>query len=150
MVFDWSLSGRKSPQVPKTLVSILANLNNAVILIFPYSPVHTVYWPTIRPGCRNRKYTCVNNRCIRSKNIPIITLTVDRLNECEIVTPTRRRWTLNYYISQCTGNLISLEIEQLGVRRVGDKMLDWGACPREAGPPVEQSRRTRKKRGNDQ
>ena len=36
----------------------------------------------------------------------IITLTVDRLNECEILTPTRR-WALNYYIIQCTGNSIS-------------------------------------------
>ena len=26
-------------------------------------------------------------------------------------------------------------VEQLGIRRVGDKMLDWGTCPREAGPP---------------
>ena len=53
-----------------------------------------------RPGCQNSKCTCVNNWCIRSRNIRIITLTVDRLNECEIVTPTRRRWTLNYYITQ--------------------------------------------------
>ena len=71
----------------------------------PYSNV--VYWPTTRPGCQNRKCTCVNNRCTRSRNIRIITLTVDRLNECEIVTPTRRRCTLNYYITQCTGNSIS-------------------------------------------
>ena len=94
----------------------------------------------------------------------IIALTEDRLNECEIVTPTRRRYTLNYYITQCTGNSISWgsgELEtrcsreastqqsgpsglrlsscswrsdQLGIRRVGDKTLDWGTCPREAGP----------------
>ena len=93
----------------------------------------------------------------------IIALTMDRLNECEIVRPTRRRWTLNYYITQFTGNSISwisddletrcgrksqhpaewaprspIEQWQLGIRRVGEqtsweKMLDWGTCPREAG-----------------
>ena len=41
-----------------------------------------VYWPTTRPGCQNRKLTYVNNRCIRPRNIRIITLTVDGLNEC--------------------------------------------------------------------
>ena len=30
----------------------------------------------------------------------IITLTVDRVNKCEIVTTTRRRWAWNYYITQ--------------------------------------------------
>ena len=37
------------------------------------------YWP--RPSCQNRKCTCVNNRCIRSRNIRIITLTVWRPQE---------------------------------------------------------------------
>ena len=41
-----------------------------------------VYWHTTRPGCQNRKCTNVNNRCIRSRNIRIITLTVDGLDEC--------------------------------------------------------------------
>ena len=90
-------------------------------------------------GSQNRKCTCVNKRCIRSRNIRIITLTVDRLNECEIVTPTRRKWELNYYITQCTGNSISWRqyaveksqhpaegalrplIEQFEIRRVGDQ-----------------------------
>ena len=26
-----------------------------------------VYWPPTRPSCQNKKFTCVNNRCIRSK-----------------------------------------------------------------------------------
>ena len=43
---------------------------------------NVVYWPTTRSGCQNRKCTYVNNRCIRSRNIRIITLTVDGLNEC--------------------------------------------------------------------
>ena len=29
-------------------------------------------------------------------------------------------------------------INQLGIRPVGDKMLDWGTCPLEAGPPGPQ------------
>ena len=88
---------------------------------------------------------------------------MDRLNESEIVTPTRRRWTLNYYITQCTGNSISWRsdaFDQMSWRQdavkkastqdparvgpqapdwavaVGYKMLDWGTCPREAGPPA--------------
>ena len=40
---------------------------------------------------------------------------MDRLNECEIVTPTRR-WTLNYYITQCTGNSISWGSDELEIR----------------------------------
>ena len=92
--------------------------------------------------------------------LDIITLTVNRFNECEIVTPTKRRCTLNYYITQCTGNLISWRqdavekastqqsgpsghrlssyswrSDDLGIRRVGDKMPEWGICPREAWPP---------------
>ena len=31
MVFHWSLSDRKSPQVSKTLLSIMADLNNAIV-----------------------------------------------------------------------------------------------------------------------
>ena len=78
----------------------------------------------------------------------IITLTVDRLNEYGIVTSTRRRWVLNYYITQCTENSISWRqdavekastqqsrpsgprlsscsrrSDQLGIRRVGDKCI---------------------------
>ena len=41
-----------------------------------------VYWPTTRPGSQNRKCTYVNNRCIRSMIIRMITLTVDGLDEC--------------------------------------------------------------------
>ena len=55
------------------------------------SRVFVLYWPTTRSGCKNRKCTYVNNWCIRSRNIRIITLTVDGLNECSL-TPTRRTW----------------------------------------------------------
>ena len=105
------------------------------------------YWPPTRPGCQNRKCTCVNNRCTRSRNIRIITLTVDRLNESEIVKPTRRRLTMNYYITQCTGNSISWGSDELKIRcgRENQHPAEW--APR---PPVEQPRRTGKKRGYGQ
>ena len=66
----------------------------------------------------------------------IITLTVDRLKECEIVTPTRRRWTVNYYITQFTGNSIiwgsdELErgcwIEEYVPERLGLQAPGWAA-----------------------
>ena len=46
------------------------------------------------------------------------------------ICDAHKKRALNYYTTQCTGNSISLEI-----RPVGEKMLDWGTCPREAGPP---------------
>ena len=46
------------------------------------------------------------------------------------VTPARRRWVSNDYITRVkTGS------QQLEIRWVGEKMLGWGTCPREAGPP---------------
>ena len=63
----------------------------------------------------------------------IIALTVDRLNECEIVTPTRRRWTLNCYITQCTGNSISWRQDAIEKARTqqrepsGPRLSSWGS-----------------------
>ena len=39
MVFHWSLSGNKSPQVSRTLLSILADLNNAVVWMVSTHPL---------------------------------------------------------------------------------------------------------------
>ena len=40
MVFHWSLSNSKSPQVSRTLLSILADLSNAVVLmVLCFSPI---------------------------------------------------------------------------------------------------------------
>ena len=39
MVFHWSLSNSKSPQVSKTLLSILADRNNAVVWVVSTRPV---------------------------------------------------------------------------------------------------------------
>ena len=38
MVFHWSLSDSKSPQVSRTLLSILAGLNNAVVWMVSARP----------------------------------------------------------------------------------------------------------------
>ena len=59
---------------------------------------YVVYWPMTRPGCQNRKCTHVNNRWIRSRNIRIITLTVDGLNECNC-DAHKKKGALNYYIT---------------------------------------------------
>ena len=47
------------------------------------------YWP--RPSCQNRKCTCVNNRCIRSRNIRIWPWPWTGWIEYEIMTLTGRR-----------------------------------------------------------
>ena len=58
-----------------------------------------------------KKCTCVNNRCIRSKILgdQRITLTVNGLNWVRIVTLARSRWTSNYYITPATGSSGQLE-----------------------------------------
>ena len=45
MVFHWSLSDSKSPQISKTLLSILADVNNAVV----YPPISKFSFPFINP-----------------------------------------------------------------------------------------------------
>ena len=52
---------------------------------------YVVYWPPTRPSCQNRKCTCVNNRCIRSRNIRIWPWLSRGWIECEIVTLAGRR-----------------------------------------------------------
>ena len=77
----------------------------------------------------------------------IMTFTVDRLNECEIVTSTRR-WTLNYYITQCTGNSIretrsGRENQHPAERPLRPLIESWGSdeleirCGREKPAPRE-------------
>ena len=63
-----------------------------------------IYWP--RPSCQNRKSTCVNNRCIRSRNIRIcrgVELSAKLWRSQE------EEWTPNYYITPATG--ISNQLE---------------------------------------
>ena len=58
------------------------------------------------------------------------------------MTPTRRRWMLNYYITQCTGNSSSWRSDELEIRGGRENQHAAERAPR---PPVEQPRRTEKK-----
>ena len=50
MVFHWSLSDSKSPQVPRTLLGIMAVLNNAVVwMVFPRPPTSKSSTPFSNP-----------------------------------------------------------------------------------------------------
>ena len=91
------------------------------------------YWP--RPSCQNRKCTCVNNRCI----IYLITLTVNGLTWVLFVTPTRRRWMSNNYLTRVkTGSQVSWK-EHAEMRNMSQR----GWAPK---LPVKQPSRTGKKR----
>ena len=61
-----------------------------------------------------------------------------RVEWVRFVTPTRRRWTSNHYITRCTGSSISWR-EDAGMKNMSQR----GYAHR---PPVEQPRRTGKKR----
>ena len=61
-----------------------------------------VYWPPTQPGCQNRKCTCASSQGISEYN-----LDRGRVEWVRFVTPTRRRWALNNYITWCTGSSIS-------------------------------------------
>ena len=51
MVFYWSLSGRKSPQVSRILLSILADFNNAVVWTVSTRPlISKSFSPCINPS----------------------------------------------------------------------------------------------------
>ena len=83
------------------------------------------YWPPTQPRCQNRKCTCVNNRCIQSRNIRIWPWLSRDWIECEIETLAGRRVDVKLLYNP-------------GYRKfksVGEKMLEWRPCPREAGPP---------------
>ena len=65
---------------------------------------NVAYWPLTRPTCHKKKCTSVNNRCIRSKRSG----------------DQGRPWLSRGF------NWVR--------KLVGEKMLEWGLCPREAGP----------------
>ena len=63
-------------------------------------------------------------------------MTVDGLNECDLWRPQKREWTLNYYITQCTGSSIrfgdqtswrSSGRENQHPERLGPKVPGWAA-----------------------
>ena len=120
-----------------------------IALLYPwYVPyiADVVYWPMTRLGCQNRKCTYVNNRCIRSRNIRIITLTVDELNECNCDAHKKVGVEL-LYNSVLTGSQLVWRPDQLEIRcgRESQHPAEW--APR---PPVEQPRRMGKKRSYGQ
>ena len=50
MIFHWSLNDSKSPQVSKTILSILADLNNAVVcMVLASSPISSSSSPLTKP-----------------------------------------------------------------------------------------------------
>ena len=75
-------------------------------------------WPSAELS--NKRYTCVNNRCIRSK-ISGYKLDCGRVELGADVTPTRNRWVSNNCITRCHRQ----------VQLVGDKLLYWEPAPRE-------------------
>ena len=86
---------------------------------------NVVYWPTTRPGCQYRKCTYVNNRCIRSRNIRTITLTVDGLNEC------------NWDAHKKVGVELLYGSVKMGGQTVGDQTGWRRDVVEQAGTPVE-------------
>ena len=64
MVFQWSLSDSKSPQVSRTLLSILAVLNNAVVWMVSTRP------PT------SKSFSPFRNPLVTVPNAPIIIIII--------------------------------------------------------------------------
>ena len=128
------------------------------------------YWPPTRPSCQNRKCTGINNRCIRPRNSGY-NLDRGRVEWVQFVTPTRR-WVSNNYITRVKTGSHLLEFSQLEIRCGREnqhpaegaiRTPDWSVGDQtswreDAGmrnmshrgwasrPPVEQLRRTGKKR----
>ena len=128
--------GRKAVwSIPYLFVAFFPNLKTILLLI-----VLVVYWPTSRLGCQNRKCTYVNNRCIRSRNIRIITLTVDGLNECNCDALKKVGVKLLYNSvktrSQTVGRSDELETRcgrasQALSRELGPRASGWASGERE-------------------
>ena len=78
------------------------------------------------PGCQNRKCTYVNNRCIRSRNIRIISLTMDRLKECNCDAHKKKVGVELLYNSVKTGSQLVWRPDHLETR-----------CGRESQHPAE-------------
>ena len=118
---DWSIIENRQSMILYTLrISVIRNL---------------VYWPTTRPDCQNGKCTNVNNRCIRSRNIRIITLTVDGLTECICDAHKKKVDIKLLYNSVKTGSQLVWRPDQLEIRcgRESQHPAEWAP-----GPPIEQ------------
>ena len=88
------------------------------------TPLSWCYILSPRPSGQNKKCTCVNNRCIRSK-ISGNGLDCQRVELTANVTLAGRRWTTTYYITPVTGSSDQLE------RRCWNE----NHVPAVAGPP---------------
>ena len=86
-----------------TLIQIVFDAHGAIIkgLVKGLEEFEIVLYIDIRPSrvVKIEKSTKVNNRCIRSRNIRIITLIVDGLNECNC-EDHKKKGALNYYITR--------------------------------------------------
>ena len=80
------------------------------------------------PGCQNRKCTYVNNSGIRSRNIRIITLTVDGLNECNCDAHEKVDVEL-LYNSVKTGSQLVWKPDQLVIRCGRENQHPERLCP---------------------
>ena len=68
MVFHGSLSDNKSPQVSRTLLSILADLNNAVVCVVSSCPlISKSFNPSINPLVTETSFSCSSVSSILSQ-----------------------------------------------------------------------------------
>ena len=169
MVFHWSLSDNKFPLVSRTLLSFLADLNNAVIWMVSTRPLvskssspcinplvnvpSVTYWPSTEPSIN--RWTCVNkqrnsgNRCILSKISEYHLDLWTWLNSVQMRTPTGSRWVSENYVTRYHRRLESVRGEfelqlQLEIGCRSENLLQTEVlCPQ--WPTVEQLNRMRKK-----
>ena len=79
------------------------------------------YWPPTRPSCQNKKCTCVNNRCIRSK------ISGDNLDcrrvELSVNCDARKKW-VDIKLLYNPGDR--------KLRSIAEMMLEWELWPPQA------------------
>ena len=87
-----------------------------------------------RPGCQNRKCTYVNNRGIRSRNIRIINLNMDGLNECNCDAHKKQGAVKLLYNSVMTGSQYRDQtrwwqdaVEKASIQQIGPQAPGWAA-----------------------
>ena len=108
-----------------------------------YIYIYVAYWPPTRPSCQNRKCTCVNNRCTRSRNIRILSpWPWTGLMSAKLWRSQEEEWTSNYHItrvktgSQSVGGQMSWRSGQLVIRcgRENQHPAEWPPGHRLSSP----------------
>ena len=88
-----------------------------------------VYWPPTRASSQNRKCTCVNNRCIRSRNIRILPWLSRGWIECEIVTLAGRILDVKLLYNPSDKKFksvgVKMQYREPAPSRVGPQAPDW-------------------------